>query len=124
MEEIVKIKKIDPTGRIVIPEDIRDKYGFTPNTMLDMIGTREGVLIRKYEYKLVKIDKTEGKRDMEMIGEPRDIDASGRLVILEGFRERYAFAPNSMLEIIAIEEGVLIRNPGYMLVKVGELEQN
>jgi AbrB family looped-hinge helix DNA binding protein len=37
--------KVDPTGRIVLPKPIRDRYGLTRGAALDLRETREGLLL-------------------------------------------------------------------------------
>ncbi len=46
MKFVIK-KEIDQAGRIVIPKEIRDYYGFAPSDKLDIIPTEAGVLITK-----------------------------------------------------------------------------
>ena len=52
----------------------------------------------------------------ECVGVIKDIDNLGRIVIPKEYRERYNLGDN--VEIIACEEGVLLRNPEYVLVKL------
>ena len=52
---------------------------------------------------------------MEKIGIIKEIDKLGRIVIPGELRERYALS--SSVEIIATAEGVLVRNPEYVLKK-------
>ena len=55
------------------------------------------------------------------IGVKRELDKLGRVVIPKEFRTMYALEDE--VEIVATEEGVLIRNPEYILVKKNELEK-
>ena len=52
---------------------------------------------------------------MIKVGVIKEIDKLGRIVIPKEYRERYSLGDN--VEIIACEEGVLLRNPEYILVK-------
>ncbi len=52
---------------------------------------------------------------MNKIGIIRKFDNLGRIVIPKEMRDRYKL--NKEVEIIATEEGVLIRNTEYILVK-------
>ncbi len=52
---------------------------------------------------------------MNKIGIVRKFDNLGRIVIPKEMRDRYKL--NKEVEIIATEEGVLIRNSEYILVK-------
>lgn len=49
------------------------------------------------------------------VGIIKDFDKLGRLVIPKDLRERYAL--ENKVEIVATEQGVLIKSPEYMLVK-------
>ena len=49
------IKEIDRIGRIVIPKELRERYGLIDE--VEIVATKSGVLIRNPEYKLVKISK-------------------------------------------------------------------
>ncbi|MBQ8413894.1 MAG: AbrB family transcriptional regulator [Clostridia bacterium] len=58
---------------------------------------------------------------MKKIGVVKEIDKLGRIVIPKEFRERYNLGDN--VEIIACEEGVLLRNSEYILVKRNTVEE-
>ena len=49
------------------------------------------------------------------IGVIKEFDKLGRLVIPKDLRERYAL--DNKVEIVATEQGVLIKSPEYVLVK-------
>ena len=49
------LKEIDRLGRIVIPKELRERFGLSDR--VEVVATEEGILIRNQEYKLVKIDK-------------------------------------------------------------------
>ena len=51
-----------------------------------------------------------------MVGIIKEIDNIGRIVIPKEHRERFALT--NSIEIIATENGVLLRNPEYKLVKI------
>ena len=59
---------------------------------------------------------------METIGILKDVDKLGRIVVPKEFRERYALGDK--VEVIPTKEGVLIRNPKYILVKSIEREDD
>ena len=65
--------------------------------------------MRKYEIE---------ERIMEKIGIIKEFDKLGRLVVPKELRERFAL--NDEVEIVATEEGVLLKNPHYRLVKIDE----
>ena len=52
---------------------------------------------------------------MDSIGFLKNFDKLGRLVIPKELRDRYAL--NDEVEVIATKDGVLIKNPEYILVK-------
>ena len=52
---------------------------------------------------------------MNEIGIIKEFDKVGRLVIPKEFRDRYAL--NRKVEIVAMKNGVLIKNPEYVLTK-------
>ena len=54
MEKIGITKEIDDLGRLQIPKDIRERLGLKKNVQL--IITKEGLLIKKEGYRLVKLD--------------------------------------------------------------------
>jgi bifunctional DNA-binding transcriptional regulator/antitoxin component of YhaV-PrlF toxin-antitoxin module len=39
--------KIDKTGRLVLPKSLRDHYGITPETELELIPSADGLLLRR-----------------------------------------------------------------------------
>lgn len=53
MEGVGIIKEIDKMGRIVIPKEIRDRCGL--NGEIELVLTKDGLLIRAVDYALVKI---------------------------------------------------------------------
>lgn len=59
---------------------------------------------------------------MKKIGIIKELDKLGRLVIPRDLRERYNLSDN--VEIIATEEGVLVRNPEYVLIKIETKPKN
>ena len=55
-ENVGVIKEIDRLGRIVIPKDYRERMFL--DDKVEIVLTKDGVLIRNPEYALVKIAKT------------------------------------------------------------------
>ena len=51
------IKELDKLGRIVIPKELRARYGLSEN--VEIIATEDGILLRSPKYKLVKINDDE-----------------------------------------------------------------
>ena len=55
MSEIGIVKEFDKLGRIVIPKELRTRYGFVEN--VEIIATKEGILLKSPEYYLIKKEK-------------------------------------------------------------------
>ena len=55
-------REIDNTGRLCVPKEMRDLFNLQGE--VELLVTEKGILIRKPEYVLVKIEskKIEGKR--------------------------------------------------------------
>ncbi|MBR5253380.1 MAG: hypothetical protein IKV39_05840 [Clostridia bacterium] len=52
MADVGVIKEVDKLGRILIPKELRDRYGI--NEKIEIVALREGVLIKNHEYVPVK----------------------------------------------------------------------
>ena len=60
-EAIGVIKEIDSLGRIVIPKEMRDRLFF--DNRVEVVLTKDGVLLRNPEYELIKIkDKSADRK--------------------------------------------------------------
>ncbi len=55
-ETVGVIKEIDNLGRIVIPKEMRDRLSFEKR--VEVVLTKDGVLLRNPEYELTKIKKS------------------------------------------------------------------
>lgn len=55
MGKIGVTKEFDKLGRIVIPKELRDRYGLRCG--VEIVATKDGVLIRNSEYVLVHKDE-------------------------------------------------------------------
>ena len=53
--------------------------------------------------------------ETEYVGIIKEFDKLGRIVIPKDLRDRYAL--DNRVEIVATEQGVLIKSPEYVLVK-------
>ena len=53
MDRIGFLKSFDKLGRIVIPKELQDRYALYDE--VEIIATREGVLIKNPEYILTKV---------------------------------------------------------------------
>ena len=52
MDKIGILKSFDKLGRIVIPKELRERYAL--NDEVEIIATKDGVLIKNPEYTLTK----------------------------------------------------------------------
>ena len=52
MVKIGIIKGFDKLGRIVVPKELRDRYAL--NDQVEIVATKEGVLLKSPEYILIK----------------------------------------------------------------------
>ena len=59
---------------------------------------------------------------MKDIGIIKEIDKLGRMVIPKEYRMRFGL--QKRVEMIATEQGILLRNPQYKLVRADETEKN
>ena len=58
-EKIGILKEVDMLGRIVIPKEFRNRFGFFDR--VELIPTEDGVLLRSPEYRLVRIEECDEK---------------------------------------------------------------
>ena len=56
MSEIGIIKEFDKLGRIVIPKELRERYGFSCE--VEIVATDMGILLKSTDYILVKKEET------------------------------------------------------------------
>ena len=56
MENIGIVKELDKLGRVLIPKDLRERYGY--GDKVELVATSQGVLIKNPDYVLIKIEKT------------------------------------------------------------------
>lgn len=56
MEIVGVIKEIDNMGRIVIPKEMRSLFELEKE--IEIVVTKEGILVRNPQYELVKKEKT------------------------------------------------------------------
>ena len=56
MTPIGIIRKVDNLGRIVIPKEIRKFYHINANDEIEIVTTPDGIILRKPEYEVQKIE--------------------------------------------------------------------
>ncbi len=49
------VKEIDKLGRVVIPKELRKRFGLSDN--VEILANDFGLVLRNPEYKLVKVNK-------------------------------------------------------------------
>ena len=57
MDKIGIVKEFDKLGRIVIPKELRERYGLTGS--VEIVATKEGILLKSQDYVLVEKKKQE-----------------------------------------------------------------
>ena len=57
MDKIGIVKEFDKLGRIVIPKELRERYGLTQT--VEIVATKDGILLKSQEYVLVEKKKQE-----------------------------------------------------------------
>ena len=57
MDKIGIFKVFDKLGRIVIPKELRERYGLTES--VEIVATKEGILLKSQDYVLVEKKKQE-----------------------------------------------------------------
>lgn len=57
-DKIGVIKEIDSLGRLVIPKEMRETFKLDKS--IELVVTKDGILIRNPKYKLVENTKVEG----------------------------------------------------------------
>ena len=53
------IKEVDKLGRIVIPKELRERYGLTEQ--VELIASEYGIILKSPEYELVKLNNKDRK---------------------------------------------------------------
>lgn len=63
MDDVGIIKKFDRLGRIVIPKELRVRFGL--DDRVEIVATKDGVLLRSEQYTLVrKFNREQEKQDV------------------------------------------------------------
>jgi AbrB family looped-hinge helix DNA binding protein len=62
--------KISERGQITIPKTLRDRFGFTKDVEVDLVATRDGVLIQKRSRSKHPVDQVYG-----ILDRPSDTDS-------------------------------------------------
>ena len=57
MDKIGIVKEFDKLGRIVIPKELRERYGLTGS--VEIVATKEGILLKSQDYVLAEKKKQE-----------------------------------------------------------------
>ena len=62
MDDIGVLKEIDRLGRIVIPKEFRERYLL--DNKVEIVATREGILIKNPEYRLTRIEESDSYQQL------------------------------------------------------------
>ena len=57
MDKIGIVKEFDKLGRIVVPKELRERYGLT--TSVEIVATKDGILLKSQDFVLVEKKKQE-----------------------------------------------------------------
>lgn len=76
------IRKIDNAGRFRIPKEIQDTYGWVPGTFLEMINTKEGLLLKNTSYSDKEKKKAVKYLEMQLEDATNEDDRSAILIAL------------------------------------------
>ncbi len=88
-------------------------------------GWRAFLIFRERSKAFIRSFASEKGTDIKMendIGIIREVDKLGRVVIPKEFRKRFFLEEE--VEILATDDGILIRNPKFDLVKVERKQKN
>ena len=66
--------RISEGGQITIPKYLRERYGMTPNTEVDITPTEKGLLIQKRTSVEHPVDRISGILDKNAFGEGVSVD--------------------------------------------------
>lgn len=78
MESLGIVRKIDETGRIVLPKDFRRRLGLEPNTdAVELFADGDQIIIRKYTTRCIFCGSVED--NVEFCGQRVCKDCSSRL---------------------------------------------
>ena len=55
-DKIGIIKEIDKLGRIVIPKELRERFGL--GKTVELVATCEGIILKSPDYKLIKLEES------------------------------------------------------------------
>ena len=58
MEKIGIIKELDGLGRLVVPKELRERFGISKR--VELVVTKDGILLKSPKFKLVKKNKQKG----------------------------------------------------------------
>jgi len=61
--------KISERGQVTVPKPLRDRFGLYKNVEVEMISTKEGILIQKHSRSRHPVDSVYG-----ILGKPSDTD--------------------------------------------------
>lgn len=75
---------------------------------------KKNMVVKKVAVK--RVDQVKKSQDTKCVGVHKEIDHVGRIVVPKELRD--LFSLYGTVEMVATEEGVLLRNPAYRLIKI------
>ncbi len=66
--------RISSRGQITIPEHLRERYGMLPGVEVEIVPTKEGLLLRKRAVDLHPVDRVAGILGEDALGEGVSVD--------------------------------------------------
>ncbi len=97
--------KLDESGRIVLPQQVREKYDFNSGVSVILLGNDRGLAIVKTDVMkqmLDAADKGEFNEDHYLLG-TSEIDEKGQIVLSKKAMEKYSLAAGDTVIIMGDE---------------------
>ena len=103
---IFSTAKVDESGRIALPQAVREKYGYGTGNSIVLLGNDRGLAIMKADEMkqlLDTSDKGELDEDHYLLGRS-EIDEKGQIILSEKAREKYGLASGDTVIILGDEK--------------------
>lgn len=91
------IRKSDELGRIVIPIDLRNKFGIEKKSYIEIFVKRNNIILRKIEHK------------GDTNGIVRQVDELGRVVIPKEIRDIFGISEGDPLEVLLDASDIVLK---------------
>lgn len=97
MKSLGIIRKVDELGRIVIPIELRSKFGLVENTQIEIFYIKDKIILKKYH------------QDCVSCGIIRKLDELGRVVIPVELREKFKIFEKDPIEIFVEKDTIILK---------------